>query len=69
MAIGTIAGRTVTTLHGRLDLPDLQLLYREFSDVPLVSISRDQRRPMPPVNWAGMEPGFMEWTPPSRAAL
>jgi glycosyltransferase involved in cell wall biosynthesis len=51
--IRPIAGRTVTTLHGRLDLPDLQPLYREFSDVPLVSISRDQRRPMPPVNWAG----------------
>jgi glycosyltransferase involved in cell wall biosynthesis len=48
-----MARRTVTTLHGRLDLPDLQPLYREFSDVPLVSISRDQRRPMPPVNWAG----------------
>jgi glycosyltransferase involved in cell wall biosynthesis len=49
-----IAERTVTTLHGRLDLPDLRPFYREFSDVPLVSISWDQRRPMPPVNWAGM---------------
>src|SRR5207247_6543172 len=29
----------VTTLHGRLDLPDLPALYREFSDMPLVSIS------------------------------
>jgi glycosyltransferase involved in cell wall biosynthesis len=48
-----IAGRTVTTLHGRLDLPDLQPLYRVFCDVPLVSISNDQRRPLPPVNWAG----------------
>ena len=48
-----IAGRTVTTLHGRLDLPDLQPLYRMFPDMPLVSISDDQRRPMPPVNWAG----------------
>src|SRR3569623_523234 len=43
----------VTTLHGRLDLPDLQPLFRLFSDLPLVSISNDQRRPMPPVNWAG----------------
>jgi glycosyltransferase involved in cell wall biosynthesis len=48
-----MADRTVTTLHGRLDLPDLQPLYRKFSNMPLVSISDDQRRPMPPVNWAG----------------
>ncbi|MEW9856620.1 glycosyltransferase family 4 protein [Novosphingobium sp. M1R2S20] len=45
--------RTVTTLHGRLDLPDLQPFYRHFPDLPLVSISDDQRQPMPPVNWAG----------------
>jgi glycosyltransferase involved in cell wall biosynthesis len=48
-----IAARTVTTLHGRLDLRDLQPFYRTFSDFPLVSISNDQRRPMPPVNWVG----------------
>lgn len=42
----------VTTLHGRLDLPDLQPLYREFDDVPLVSISDAQRQPMPNANWA-----------------
>jgi glycosyltransferase involved in cell wall biosynthesis len=41
----------VTTLHGRLDLPDLQPLYREFDDVPLVSISDAQRAPLPWVNW------------------
>ena len=41
----------VTTLHGRLDIPDLIPLYREFSDVPVVSISNDQRRPLPFVNW------------------
>jgi glycosyltransferase involved in cell wall biosynthesis len=41
----------VTTLHGRLDLPDLYPLYREFNDVPLVSISDHQRLPLPPVNW------------------
>ena len=40
---------SVTTLHGRLDLPDLQPFYRAFPDVPLVSISDDQRAPMPPV--------------------
>jgi glycosyltransferase involved in cell wall biosynthesis len=41
----------VTTLHGRLDLPDLVPLYKEFSEVPLVSISDAQRRPIPWVNW------------------
>ena len=41
----------VTTLHGRLDLPDLQPLYAEFRDEPLVSISNDQRSPLPDVNW------------------
>jgi glycosyltransferase involved in cell wall biosynthesis len=45
--------RHVTTLHGRLDLPDLVPLYREFSDVPLVSISGSQREPLPWVNWQG----------------
>jgi glycosyltransferase involved in cell wall biosynthesis len=44
---------TVTTLHGRLDLPDLFPFYSAFPHMPLVSISDDQRRPMPPVNWAG----------------
>jgi glycosyltransferase involved in cell wall biosynthesis len=46
--------RTVTTLHGRLDLPDLVPFYTAFSHVPLASISYHQRLPMPPgVNWAG----------------
>lgn len=43
--------RHVTTLHGRLDLPDLVPLYREFPDMPLVSISNAQRRPLRWVNW------------------
>jgi glycosyltransferase involved in cell wall biosynthesis len=51
--IREFADRTVTTLHGRLDLPDLRAFYEAFSDIPLVSISNYQRRPMPPVNWAG----------------
>jgi glycosyltransferase involved in cell wall biosynthesis len=42
---------SLTTLHGRLDLPDLQPLYAEFTDAPLVSISNDQRSPLPNVNW------------------
>ncbi len=48
-----MAGHTLTTLHGRLDLPDLQPLHRKFSEFPLVSISNRQRWPMPPVNWTG----------------
>lgn len=48
-----IANRTLTTLHGRLDLPEIQPLYRVFNWAPLVSISNSQRAPMPPVNWRG----------------
>ena len=48
--------RTVTTLHGRLDLPDLMPFYSEFRDLPLVSISQAQRWPMPEVNWVGNVP-------------
>jgi glycosyltransferase involved in cell wall biosynthesis len=51
--VRSFGDRTLTTLHGRLDLPDLLPLFREFDDVPLVSISDDQRKPMPPVNWLG----------------
>jgi len=41
----------VTTLHGRLDLPELPPLYGRFRDMPLVSISNAQRAPLPWVNW------------------
>lgn len=44
---------SVTTLHGRLDIPDLKPLYREFSDVPVVSISDAQRRPLPEAAFCG----------------
>jgi len=44
---------SVTTLHGRLDLPDLAPLYQEFNDLPLISISRSQRRPLPFAHWVG----------------
>jgi glycosyltransferase involved in cell wall biosynthesis len=47
------ADRILTTLHGRLDLPDLLPFYSAFPESPLVSISNAQRRPMPPVNWLG----------------
>ena len=41
----------LTTLHGRLDLPDLAPVYREFGEVPLVSISDAQREPLPDAAW------------------
>lgn len=41
----------ITTLHGRLDLPDLTPLYDEFRDMPVVSISNNQRAPLPQANW------------------
>jgi glycosyltransferase involved in cell wall biosynthesis len=43
----------LTTLHGRLDLPDLVPLYRHFRDMPVVSISDAQRKPLPWANWQG----------------
>jgi glycosyltransferase involved in cell wall biosynthesis len=54
--------KCITTLHGRMDLADFHPIYRAFPDMPLVSISAAQRRPMPPVNWAstihhGLPPG------------
>jgi glycosyltransferase involved in cell wall biosynthesis len=43
----------VTTLHGRLDLPDLVPIYDEFGDMPVVSISDAQRAPVPQARWVG----------------
>jgi glycosyltransferase involved in cell wall biosynthesis len=54
--IRDFADRTLTTLHGRLDLPDLKPFYAAFPEVPLVSISDSQRLPMPAVSWAGTVP-------------
>ncbi|HZZ35628.1 MAG TPA: glycosyltransferase family 4 protein [Caulobacteraceae bacterium] len=48
-----MAGRTVTTLHGRLDLKDLPEVYRRWPKFPLVSISDSQRIHLPFANWAG----------------
>jgi glycosyltransferase involved in cell wall biosynthesis len=41
----------VTTLHGRLDLPALPLIYRHFPQEPVISISDNQRKPLPQANW------------------
>ncbi len=43
----------LTTLHGRLDIPDLVGLYREYREMPVVSISNAQRRPLPWLHWLG----------------
>jgi glycosyltransferase involved in cell wall biosynthesis len=56
----------VTTMHGRLDLPGLVPLYRELSDVPLISISNAQRSPLPHANWIGtvhhgLPPGLLSF--------
>src|SRR5438552_5253453 len=46
-----MAHRTVTTTHGRQDLPDLKPLYIGFGDMPLVSISQAQRKPVANANF------------------
>lgn len=51
-----IAAQTVTTLHGRLDLKDLPEAYSRWRGYPLVSISADQRRPLPEANWLATVP-------------
>ena len=49
-----LAWKTVTTLHGRLDLPDYHPVYKAFPKTPLVSISDNQRLPMPSTSfWTG----------------
>ncbi len=47
----SLAARTLTTLHGRQDLGDLKPFYSRFGDMPLVSISDDQRKPIPKANF------------------
>ena len=51
-----IASRTVTTLHGRLDLVHLPEVFDRWRSYPLVSISNDQRRPVPNANWIATVP-------------
>ena len=46
-----LASAHLTTLHGRLDVPDLGPLFDEFRDLPLVSISNAQRAPFPDLHW------------------
>ena len=68
------AARTVTTLHGRLDLKDLAGVYQRWPQFPLVSISDDQRRPLPFANWAatvqhGMAAALYAFSPRSQGYL
>jgi glycosyltransferase involved in cell wall biosynthesis len=48
-----LAAPHITTLHGRLDIPDLIPVYDRFRDIPVISISNAQRKPLPWANWAG----------------
>ena len=65
----SIQHRTVTTMHGRLDLPDFMPIYKAFPDMPFVSISDSQRAPMPKTtHWAatihhGLPPNLIPFKP------
>jgi glycosyltransferase involved in cell wall biosynthesis len=68
------AERTLTTLHGRLDLKDLADVYRRWSHFPLVSISTSQRRPLSFANWMatvhhGMSADLYRFQPRSEGYL
>jgi glycosyltransferase involved in cell wall biosynthesis len=63
-----LAGKCVTTLHGRHDLPDFWPVFRAFPEMPLVSISEAQRAPMPDANFVstihhGMPAGLIPFSP------
>ncbi|GAA4341448.1 glycosyltransferase family 4 protein [Pigmentiphaga soli] len=67
----SIAGKTLTTLHGRLDLKDLDVAYRRWAGFPLVSISMAQRAPLPEANWHGNVHHGLDaagYRPPARPA-
>jgi len=66
-----VAHRSVTTLHGRLDLKDLAGAYRRWPQFPLVSISNRQREPLRGANWAGtvyhgFPPSLYPYSPQAR---
>ena len=59
---------SVATMHGRLDWPPIDPIYRGFSDVALVSISRSQRAQLPQLNWVGtvhhgLPPDLLRFSP------
>jgi glycosyltransferase involved in cell wall biosynthesis len=66
----SLAHKTVTTLHGRLDVKDLPDVYRRWPQFALVSISHAQRRPLPLANWVatvhhGVPPDVFRCSPPT----
>ncbi|QUD88821.1 glycosyltransferase family 4 protein [Phenylobacterium montanum] len=69
-----VAGRTLTTLHLRMDAKDLGGAYRRWAKFPLVSISNAQRTYMPFANWAGtvyhgLAPDCCRFSPEPRGYL
>ena len=65
---------TLTTLHGRLDIPDLAPLFSEFREMPVSSISNAQREPLPWLNWQGtayhgLPKNHYEFSPKSKGYL
>ena len=69
-----LADKTITTLHGRLDLKDLPEVYERWCEFGLVSISDDQRRPLPHANWKatvhhGMPGDLYRFSPKSQGYL
>jgi glycosyltransferase involved in cell wall biosynthesis len=70
-----LSHKCLVTLHGRLDLPDALPLYQAYPEMPLVSISNAQRRPMPPcANWLatiphGLQPHLCKFDPKGGAYL
>ena len=69
-----MAGHTLTTLHGRLDVRDLPLVYQRWNAYPLASISNAQRAHLPGANWAGtvhhgVPADLYEFSPRSRGYL
>lgn len=58
----------LTTLHGRLDIPELPSIYRFFPEMPVVSVSDAQRSPLPWLNWRGtVHHGLACGSPPPRS--
>ncbi|KRB84851.1 glycosyltransferase family 4 protein [Noviherbaspirillum sp. Root189] len=58
----------LTTMHGRLDLPELTWIFKRFADTPLVSISASQRVPLPWANFVntvyhGLPPDLYSYGP------
>lgn len=69
-----LADKTLTTLHGRLDMKDIGGVYERWPEFGLVSISGDQRRPLPWANWKatvhhGMPGDLYRFAPKSKGYL